>query len=87
MRLGSDSKTKKQVKHSTTPRLRRLSRKRQKGTKAKVEKGKSKKKIQRETTRDQDYVTSLLLSLAEFTEKNQLSKMHHASGYMKDGIK
>lgn len=87
MRLGSDSKTKKQVKHSTTPRLRRLSRKRQKGTKAKVEKGKSKKKIQRETTRDQDYVTSLLLSLAEFTEKNQLSKMHHASGYTKDGIK
>lgn len=87
MRLGSDSKTKKQVKHSTTPRLRRLSRKRQKGTKAKVEKGKSKKKIQRETTRDQDYVTSLLLSLAEFTEKNQLSKMHHASGYTKDGTK
>ena len=87
MRLGSDSKTKKQVKHSTTPRLRRLSRKRQKGTKAKVEKGKSKKKIQRETTRDQDYVTSLLLSLAEFTEKNQLSKTNHASGYTKDGTK
>ena len=57
------------------------------GADAKVEKGKSKKKIQRETTRDQDYVTSVLLSLAEFTEKNQLSKMHHASGYTKDGTK
>ena len=87
MRLGSDSKTKKQVKHSTTPRLRRLSRKRQKGTKAKAEKGKSKKKIQREITLRQDCVTNLLLSPAEFTEKNQRLKMHHASGYTKDGTK